>query len=205
MVLAIPSPEEMIRYGGLALICAIVFIETGLLLGIIIPGGDSLLFTTGLLCATNILPTNIYLLIPLLIISGTLGDLLGYTIGKKMGKGLYKRQDSWYFKKKHLHSAEQFYKTKGRTAIIAGKFVPVIRTFNPLLAGVSNYNLPLYILSTFIGTTLWICTLVLGAYFIGKKFPELENYIHLIIPGIILLSIIPLLIKFFQRDKNMAA
>jgi len=194
----------MIRYGGLALICAIVFIETGLLLGIIIPGGDSLLFTTGLLCATNYIQTNIYLLVPMLIISGILGDLLGYTIGKKMGKGLYKRHDSWYFKKKHLQSAEQFYKTKGKTAIIAGKFVPVIRTFNPLLAGVSNFNLPLYILFTSIGTTLWIGTLVLGAYILGKRFPELENYIHLIIPGIILLSMIPLVIKYFQQDKEDA-
>jgi len=191
----------MIRYGGLALICAIVFIETGLLLGIIIPGGDSLLFTTGLLCATNFIETDIYLLIPLLILSGILGDLLGYTIGKKMGKSLYKKQDSWFFKKKHLQKAEQFYKTKGKTAIIAGKFVPVIRTFNPLLAGISSVNLPLYILFTSIGTTLWICTLVLGAFFIGKRFPQLENYIHLIIPGIVLLSVIPLVIKYFQPDK----
>jgi len=195
----------MIRYGGIALICAIVFIETGLLLGIIIPGGDSLLFTTGLLCATNIIKTDIYLLLPLMIVSGILGDLLGYTIGKKMGKSFYKRQDSWIFKKKHLQQAEQFYQSKGRTAIIAGKFIPVIRTFNPLLAGVSNFNLPLYLVSTLIGTTLWICTLVLGAYIIGKKFPQLENYIHYIIPGIILLSVIPLVIKFFQRDHADAA
>jgi len=122
-----------------------------------------------------------------------------------MGKGLYNKPDSWYFKRKHLQSAEQFYKTQGRTAIIAGKFIPVIRTFNPLLAGVSNFNLSLYIVSTFIGTTLWICTLVLGAYFIGKKFPQLENYIYLVIPGIILLSLMPLAIKYFQKHKNTNA
>lgn len=201
-LLAIASPEEMIRYGGLALICAIVFIETGLLLGIIIPGGDSLLFTAGLLCATNVLETNIYVLIPLLIVSGILGDLLGYIIGRKMGRKLFERKDSWIFKKKHLEKAEEFYKSKGKTAIIAGKFVPVIRTFNPLLAGVTKLDWHIYLLFTTVGTTLWICTLVLGSYLIGKQFPQLQNYMHFIIPIIILISLIPLVIKFFRPDPE---
>jgi len=119
-----------------------------------------------------------------------------------MGKNLYKKHDSWYFKKKHLQKAEQYYHKKGKTAIITGKFIPVIRTFNPILSGICNINLPLYLIFTSIGTALWICTLVLGAYFIGKKFPELQNYIHLIIPGIILLSLIPLVINYFQKEKN---
>ena len=204
-LLAIATPEEMIRYGGLALICAIVFIETGLLIGIIIPGGDSLLFTAGLLCATNVLQTDIYVLIPLLIISGILGDLLGYIIGRKMGRKLFQRKDSWIFKKKHLEKAEQFYKSKGKTAIIAGKFVPVIRTFNPLLSGVTKLDWHIYLLFTTVGTALWICTLVFGSYIIGKQFPELQNYMHVIIPIIILVSLIPLVLKYFKPDKAESA
>jgi len=103
------------------------------------------------------------------------------------------------FQKKHLQKAEQYYNNNGKTAIIAGKFIPVIRTFNPLLSGISKISLPLYLIFTSIGTALWICTLVLGAYFVGKKFPELQNYLHLIIPGIIFLLLIPLVINYFQK------
>ena len=201
LAFTIPSPEEMIRYGGLALICAIIFIETGLLLGLVIPGGDSFLFTAGLLCATQVLPTSIFLLIPLLIVSGVLGDLLGYTIGKKLGRKLYSRPDTWIFKKKHLHKAEDFYKRKGKTAIIAGKFLSVVRTFNPLISGATAMPMGTYLAITSIGTALWICALVLTGYFIGLKFPWLKDYIQYIIPGIILVSITPLLIKFFRKKS----
>lgn len=202
ILLALPSPEEMIRYGGLTLICLIVFVETGFLIGLVIPGGDSLLFTTGLLCATDVLKTDIYLLIPLLIVAGIAGDLLGYYIGQKMGPGLYKRRDSWLFKKKHLEKAEQFYREKGKTAIIAGKFVPVVRTFNPLLSGVSRLGLPVYLPITAIGTSLWICSLVLTGYFLGRRFPQIKEYIYFIIPAIIIISLIPLVIKYFRDKKD---
>jgi membrane-associated protein len=201
LALSIPTPEEMIRYGGLLVICAIIFIETGLLLGLVVPGGDSFLFTAGLLCATQVLPTSIFLLIPLLILSGVLGDLLGYTIGKKIGRKLFSRPDSWIFKKKYLHKAEEFYQRKGKTAIIAGKFLSVIRTFNPLLSGVSHMPLGTYLAITSIGTALWINVLVLTGYFIGLQFPWLKDYVPYLIPAIILVSVLPLIIKYFRRDS----
>ena len=202
LLLALPSPEEMIRYGGLALICAIVFVETGVLIGLVIPGGDSLLFTAGLLCATDVLKTDIYLLVPLLIVCGILGDLLGYSIGKKIGPKLYKRPDSWIFKKKHLEKAQRFYNEKGKAAIIAGKFVPIVRTFNPLLSGVSKLPLTIYLPITAIASILWICTLVLIGYFIGRRFPWVEQYIHYIIPAIIFASLLPLIINYFRKKKE---
>jgi membrane-associated protein len=202
LAFSIPSPEELIRYGGLALICAVIFIETGLLLGLVIPGGDSFLFTAGLLCATQVLPTNIFLLIPLLILSGVLGDLLGYSIGKSLGRKLFSRPDSWIFKKKHLQKAEEFYQRKGKTAIIAGKFLSVVRTFNPLLAGATRMPLGTYLAITAIGSTLWISVLVLTGYFIGLKFPWLKDYIHYLIPGIILVSVLPLVIKYFRKGSR---
>lgn len=194
-----PSPEEMIRYGGLALLCAVVFIETGLLLGLVVPGGDAFLFTAGLLCATGVLPAPVLLVIPLLIVSGIAGDLLGYSIGKKLGQKLYSRPDTWMVKRKHLHQARQFYRRRGKMAIIVGKFMSVIRTFNPLLSGATHMPLGFYLAVTSLATTLWISTLVLTGYFIGMKLPWLKDYIHWLIPSIILLSVLPLLIRQFRQ------
>jgi membrane-associated protein len=203
LAFSLPSPEEMIRYGGLLLLCAVIFIETGLLLGLVVPGGDSFLFTAGLLCATQVLPTPIFLLIPLLIVSGILGDLLGYSIGKKLGRKLFSRPDSWIFKKKHLQKAEDFYRRKGKTAIIAGKFVSVVRTFNPLLSGATRMPLGTYLPITSLGTTLWIGLVVLAGYLIGMRLPWLKDYIHYLIPAIILVSVLPLVIKYFrERSKE---
>jgi membrane-associated protein len=197
----LPSPEEMIRYGGLVLLCAVVFIETGLLLGLVVPGGDAFLFTAGLLCATQVLPTNIFLLIPLLIVSGTLGDLLGYSIGKKLGQKLYSQPDTFIFKKRHLQKARQFYQRKGKTAIIIGKFMSIVRTFNPLLSGATHMPLATYLAITCLATTLWICVLVLTGYYLGLKLPWLKDYIQFIIPGIIVASLLPLIIRYFAKSS----
>jgi membrane-associated protein len=195
----IPNPEELIRSGGLVLICVVIFIETGLLLGLVVPGGDSFLFTAGLLCATQVLPTNIFLLVPMLIISGILGDLLGYTIGKNLGRKLFSRPDTWIFKKKHLRKAEDFYRRRGKTAIIAGKFLSVVRTFNPLLSGATRMPLGTYLPITSLGTTLWISIVVLLGYFTGRKFPWLKDYLPYLIPAIILVSLLPLLFKYLRH------
>lgn len=202
LAFSMPSPEEMIRYGGLALICAVIFIETGLLLGLLVPGGDSFLFTAGLMCATQVLPTSLFVLIPLLILSGVLGDLLGYSIGKKLGRKLFSRPDSWIFKKKHLQKAEEFYRHRGKSAIILGKFLSIVRTFNPLLSGATRMPLGSYLAITSLGTSLWISTLVLVGYFAGLQFPWLKNYLPYLIPGIILVSLVPLIFKYFRSRSR---
>jgi membrane-associated protein len=202
---SLSSPEELIRYGGLAVLCGIVFIETGLVLGLVVPGGDSFLFTAGLLCATQVLPTSIFLLIPLLIFSGILGDLLGYSIGKKLGQKLFSRPDTWVFKRRHLQKARQFYRRKGKTAIITGKFMPVVRTFNPLVSGATRMPLPTYLAVTSFATSLWVGALVLTGYFIGLKLPWLKDYIAFIIPAIIIASIIPLLFRHFGKGAPKSA
>jgi membrane-associated protein len=205
LVLSLPSPEELIRYGGLVILCVIVFIETGLLLGLVVPGGDSFLFTAGLLCATQVLPTSIFLLIPLLILSGILGDVLGYSIGKKLGRKLYSQPNTWIFKKKHLQKARQFYRRKGKTAIITGKFMPVVRTFNPLLSGATHMPLATYLAVTSFATALWVCTLVLAGYFAGLKLPWLKDYIQFLIPAIIIASVLPLLIRYLRQGASKSA
>lgn len=195
------SPENMIRYGGLTLILAVVFVETGLLIGLVIPGGDSLLLTVGLLAGANVLPYSLPLLLISMIAAGVAGDCLGYFIGKRMGKKLYHKQDTWYFKRKHLERAEKFYKEKGKLAIILGKFVPVVRTFNPLLAGVTKMPVGRFMLLSAVGTSLWIGVLVLGSFLLGKQFPQLKQYLHYAIPIIIFLSVLPGIYQYFKERK----
>lgn len=196
------SPENMIRYGGLTLILAVVFVETGLLIGLVIPGGDSLLLATGLLAGANVLPVPLVVLLVSMIIAGVAGDLLGFSIGHRMGKGLYHKKDTWYFKRKHLERAQKFYHEKGKSAIVLGKFVPVVRTFNPLLSGVTGMHLGRFILLSLVGTTLWICSLVLASYYLGQQFPHLKDYLHYAIPIIIFLSILPGLFQYLKERKK---
>jgi membrane-associated protein len=196
------SPENMIRYGGLTLILLVVFVETGLLIGLVIPGGDSLLLATGLLAGADVLEVPLGLLLASMTAAGVAGDLLGFSIGRKMGKRLYRKEDTWYFKRKNLDRAEKFYREKGKMAIVLGKFVPVVRTFNPLLAGVTGMTLGRFVLLSFIGTTLWICSLVLVSYYLGQQFPQLKDYLHYAIPVIILLSILPGVIQYLKERKK---
>ncbi|RNI32876.1 DedA family protein [Rufibacter immobilis] len=198
------SPENMIRYGGLTLILAVVFVETGLLIGLVIPGGDSLLLTTGLLAGADVFTVPLPVLLPSMVAAGIAGDLLGYSIGKKMGKRLYHKKDTWYFKRKNLERAEKFYREKGKLAVVLGKFVPVVRTFNPLLAGVTGMELGRFFLLSVIGTTLWICSLVLASYFLGQQFPQMKDYLHYAIPAIIFLSVLPGIIQYLKERKKEA-
>ncbi|MBC3538394.1 DedA family protein [Rufibacter sediminis] len=198
------SPENMIRYGGLTLILVVVFVETGLLIGLVIPGGDSLLLATGLLAGADVLTVPLGVLLASMTAAGVAGDLLGFTIGRRMGKRLYHKQDTWYFKRKHLERAEKFYREKGKSAIVVGKFVPVVRTFNPLLAGVTGMALGRFVLLSFMGTALWICSLVLASYYLGQQFPQLKDYLHYAIPVIILLSILPGFIQYLKERRKSA-
>ncbi len=196
------SPENMIRYGGLALILAVVFVETGLLIGLVIPGGDSLLLATGLLAGADVLTVPLLVLLASMTAAGIAGDLLGFSIGRKMGKKLYHKQDTWYFKRKHLERAEKFYKEKGKSAIVLGKFVPVVRTFNPLLAGATGMEFSRFLLLSAMGTALWICSLVVASYYLGRQFPQLKDYLHYAIPVIIFLSVLPGIIQYFKEKKK---
>lgn len=192
----------MIRYGGLTLILIVVFVETGLLIGLVIPGGDSLLLATGLLAGADVLTVPLGVLLASMTAAGVAGDLLGFTIGKRMGKRLYHKQDTWYFKRKHLERAEKFYREKGKSALVLGKFVPVVRTFNPLLAGVTGMAFGRFVLLSLVGTALWICSLVLASYYLGQQFPQLKDYLHYAIPVIVLLSILPGFIQYLKERKK---
>lgn len=197
------NPESIIHYGGLWLLLFVVFAETGLFIGFFLPG-DSLIVVSGLLCATkpHLLNTSIYTLLLLLILSAVLGNVFGYWFGKKTGEGLYKKEDSLLFKKKHLVTTHLFYEKHGGKALILGRFLPIIRTFAPILAGVIKIDFKTFMLYNLIGATLWIISLGATSYFLGTKFPQIAHYIGYIVIGLIIITTIPVLITYLKSKKK---
>jgi membrane-associated protein len=197
------DPESIIHYGGLWLLLFVVFAETGLLVGFFLPG-DSLIFISGLLCATkpDLLSTDFIPLIVLLMSAAIIGNIFGYWFGKKVGGKLYSRPDSFLFKKRHLTTTKAFYDKHGGTALILGRFLPIIRTFAPILAGVIKIDFKKFMFYNIIGAIAWIGSIASIAYFLGKQFPAIENYIGYIVIGLIVITTIPVLITYLKSRKK---
>lgn len=195
------NPQSIIHYGGLALLLFIVFAETGLFFGFFLPG-DSLLFVAGLMCGTPIFDVNIYLLVSTVIISGILGNFVGYFFGKKTGPVLFRRDDSFFFKKKHVKAAEEFYNRYGGTAIVLGRFVPIIRTFVPIMAGVVNLDFKKFVIYNVVGSIAWVVSMILSGYFLGRLFPGLQNNLEYIVITIIIISMIPVVLTYLKEHRR---
>ncbi len=198
------NPQSIIHYGGLALLLFIVFAETGLFFGFFLPG-DSLLFVAGLMCGTPIFDVNIYMLVTTVIIAGILGNFVGYYFGKKTGPVLFRRDDSFFFKKKHVKAAEEFYNRYGGTAIVLGRFIPIIRTFVPIMAGVVNLDFKKFVLYNILGCIAWVVSMVLSGYFLGRLFPTLQNNLEYIVITIILISMIPVVLTYIKEHRRSKA
>lgn len=198
------NPQSIINYGGLALLLFIIFAETGLFFGFFLPG-DSLLFVAGLMCGTPIFDVNIYTLIFSLIIAGILGNFVGYYFGKKTGPMLFRRDDSFFFKKKHVNAAKDFYNRYGGTAIVLGRFIPIIRTFVPIMAGVVDLDFKKFVWYNILGCIAWILSMVLSGYFLGRAFPSLQQNLEYIVITIILISMIPVVITYLKEHRRMKA
>lgn len=190
--------EALIESGGFYLVLLIVFLETGLFFGFFLPG-DYLLFLAGLFCALGKIDVNIYILIVGLLASGILGNFTGYYFGWKTGPMLFKRKDSWLFKKKYIIMAEEFFHKYGGTALIIGRFVPIIRTFAPIFAGVVRMNFRKFSMYNIIGALIWVCSLTLAGYYLGINFPEIIHYIEFVIIGFIVISFTPILVALLKR------
>ena len=197
------NPESIIHYGGLWLLLFVVFAETGLFIGFFLPG-DSLIFISGLLCATkpHLLNISIFWLIILLISSAVIGNIVGYWFGKKTGENLFQKKDTFLFKKKHLETTKLFYEKHGGTALIFGRFLPIIRTFAPILAGVIKVEFKLFRFYNIAGASLWIISLTSIAFFLGIEFPQTEKYIGYIVIGLIIITTIPVLITYLKNRKK---
>ena len=199
MVRDLLDPEKIIQIGGLTLVTAIIFAETGLMIGFFLPG-DSLLFTVGLFCALGVLPVPIGMVLVVLSVAAIVGDQVGYWTGRVLGQRLFEKRESWFFKRKYLDQTRAFYHRWGKSAIILGRYVPIVRTFAPILAGVVGFPPRQFILYNATGGVLWIVSLTLAGYGLGSAFPWLRKYIELIALGIIILSILPV-VRAYLRER----
>ena len=195
---------EMIRLGGLLGLVAIVFAETGLLVGFFLPG-DSLLVTAGLFAARGDL--NIWTLNLCLIVAAILGDATGYAFGLRTGVLLYSRPDSLLFKKKHLLQTKAFYEKHGGKTIVIARFMPIVRTFAPVVAGVAQMRYRDFALFNVWGGIGWVACLTLAGYGLGHMFPPkiIDRYIHLLIAGIIFVSLLPGFVAWLRERSKKSA
>ncbi|SFG59325.1 DedA family protein [Pedobacter insulae] len=193
------DPEKLLREGGFYVVVFVIFAETGLFFGFFLPG-DYLLFLAGMFVATGKLDVNIYVLIIGLFIAAVAGNFTGYWFGRKTGPVLYNRKETFFFKKKYLIAAEKYYRKQGAFALIMGRFVPIVRTFAPIFAGVVKLDIKKFALYNVLGAILWIASLTLLGYFLGRRFAQqIEEYLVYIIIGFIVITTIPLIITFVKK------
>jgi len=194
------DPEKLLKEGGFYVVIFVIFAETGLFFGFFLPG-DYLLFLAGMFVATGRLDVNIYVLIVGLFVAAVAGNFTGYWFGRKTGPMLYSRKDSFFFKKRYLLAAEKYYRKQGAFALIMGRFVPIVRTFAPIFAGVVKLDLRKFALYNILGAILWIASLTLLGYFLGRRFAQqIEEYLVYIIIGFIVITTIPLIITFVKKQ-----
>lgn len=197
------NPESIIQYGGIYLLLFVVFAETGLFVGFFLPG-DSLLFTAGLLCATRVLQIHIVFLVLLIILGAVLGNMSGYAFGKRVGLRLFKRESTLFFKQKHLISARKFYSKYGGKTIFLCRFLPIVRTFAPIVAGIVKLDYRKFLVYNLLGATCWVCSLVLCGYFLGIYVPGVKFYLEYIIIFLIVITSIPLILSSLKKKHKLA-
>ncbi len=223
------QPQWYIDNGGLWFVLFIVFAETGLFAGFFLPG-DSLLFVTGIYAhemnektqepglANQFLRLfgvdnnhsywlDLFVLVTLISIAGILGNALGYWIGKRFGLGMYSWRDRWFFKKRYLHEAHDFYEKHGGRAIVLARFIPIIRTFAPLIAGIVGMDRAKFTYYNIVGCIAWVTSMVLGGFFLQRWILkaydfDLKEHLEIIVIGIVALSMIPIFIKLIFGKKK---
>lgn len=193
------DPVFLIKTFGTIGVIAIIFAESGLFFGFFLPG-DSLLFTAGFLASQGYL--NFWFLLFGTMIAAILGDSVGYSFGARVGPQLFSRKDSRFFKKEYLVRTEHFFERHGRKAIVLARFVPIVRTFTPILAGVGRMPYRVFLSYNIIGGLLWTIGLVSLGYVLGKTIPGIDQYLLPIILGIIIVSMLPNVWEFYRHKKN---
>jgi membrane-associated protein len=180
--------QGIIQWGGTLLVCVIVFVETGLFVGFFLPG-DSLLVTAGVFAATGDL--NLVTLLVLATLCAVGGDQLGYWIGRQAGLALYRREDSFFFRRRHLERARQFYEVHGGKTIVFARFIPILRTFCPVVAGVAHMRYASFVTYNIAGGCAWVFGMILTGYFLASLVPNISQRIHWVIAIVIFLSFLP--------------
>jgi membrane-associated protein len=189
---------ELIRAVGLFGLIAIVFAETGLLIGFFLPG-DSLLIIAGLFAARG--DFNVWVLATALTIAAIVGDATGYAIGKRTGRALYNRPDSFLFRREHLRMTHDYYEKHGGKTIIIARFIPILRTFAPMVAGVAEMGYRRFATYNVVGAFLWVWSMTLAGYALGNTVPNIEQRIHYVVAAVIFVSLLPPGIAWLRHKK----
>jgi membrane-associated protein len=194
--------DDLVRWGGYAILVTIVFIETGLFVGFFLPG-DSLLITAGLVAATGAL--NIWWLNALLIVAAVVGDSVGYAIGWRIGPRLFTRPKSLLFNPRHVERTRAFYARHGAKTIVIARFVPIVRTFAPVVAGVGQMEYRRFIFYNVAGGVGWVTSMTWAGYLLGQTVPNINEHIHVLVVVVILLSLIPIAIELVRERRRRSA
>ena len=196
---------EFIKWASIFGVAAVVFAESGLLIGFFLPG-DSLLFATGFLIHAGLLPVNIHIAVLIIFAAAVLGDSVGYTFGRRMGPKIFSRKDARLFKQEYVHRAQEFYEKHGGKTIIIARFVPIVRTFAPIVAGAGKMEYRRFLTFNLIGGFLWAVGITYAGFFLGGLFEhwglEIDHVLLPLIAIIILISVLPPAIHIFKDKKN---
>jgi membrane-associated protein len=193
------SLDSLIRWGGYGLLFAIVFAETGLLIGFFLPG-DSLLVTAGLVAATGAL--NIWWVNALLIVAAVVGDSVGYAIGRSAGPRLFTREKSLLFNPAHVERTRRFYERYGAKTIVIARFVPMVRTFAPTVAGVGQMQYRRFVFYNVAGGVGWVVSMTWGGYLLGQSIPDIGSHIHIVVAVVIVLSLVPIAVELLRERRR---
>ena len=191
--------EALVRVGGLTVLIAIVFVETGLFVGFFLPG-DSLLVTAGLFAASGHL--ELWSLFLFVSLAAIIGDTVGYAIGASTGPKIFTRENSLFFHKKHLTTTKEFYDRYGGITIIIARFMPIVRTFAPLVAGVGGMQYSRFALYNVMGGVGWVVSMTSIGYILGRTIPDIDKYIQVVIALVIGLSLLPGIITFVRSSRR---
>jgi len=193
------SLDDLIRWGGYLVLFGIVFTETGLLVGFFLPG-DSLLITAGLVAAAGGL--NVWWLNALLVVAAVTGDSVGYAIGARLGPRLFTRPKSLLFNPRHIERTRAFYARHGAKTIVIARFVPIIRTFAPVVAGVGQMAYRRFLFYNVAGGVGWVTSMTWTGYLLGRAIPNIANYVHLVVVIVIVLSVTPIVVEIVRERRR---
>ncbi|RYD56242.1 MAG: DedA family protein [Sphingobacteriales bacterium] len=199
------NPEWLMQYGGLYFVALIVFAETGLFIGFFLPG-DTLLFIAGMMIAAALSPfdssiANLAYWVALIAAAGIVGNYVGYWFGRRSGDMLFQRKDTWLFKKRHLYQAKEFYEKKGGGAIVLARFLPMVRTFAPIIAGVVKMDAKKFSFYNIVGSLAWVGSIVSAGYLLGEN-AWVKGNLEKIIIGIVVVTTTPVLVKMLKGRKK---
>ncbi|MEI9920820.1 MAG: VTT domain-containing protein [Bacteroidota bacterium] len=196
------SPEEVLRFGGLTLLLLIVFCETGVFFGFFLPG-DSLLFTAGLLTNHKIIDIPVWQLILFVIIAAVAGSTVGYLSGRWAHGYLIKKKENFFWKREYMDMTRALYKKYGAMAFIIGRFLPVVRTFVTIMSGMVRIDFKIFFIFNVIGVSIWVIAMVMAGYALGNIFPNILDYLEIIVIALIVLTAIPIIFQFRKhRTEN---